>query len=66
MNINKTKYLSINREESILKLEEEEIEICINYKYLGVDINEESRDNVEIRNRIGQGRKIIGGLNGIW
>lgn len=67
MNLNKTKYLCIGNETTDLELENnEQIKTCDSYKYLGVRIDKDGRDEREIRERIGQGRRAIKRLNSIW
>lgn len=67
MNMEKTKYLCIGGESDDLELERgEKISKCNGYQYLGVKIQDDGKDEKEIRQRIGQGRRGIKRLNGIW
>lgn len=67
MNLDKTKYLCIGGESDDLELENGEIiSACNSYQYLGVRIQKDGKDEEEIRQRIGQGRRGIKRLNGIW
>lgn len=67
MNVKKTRYLCVGEEAVDLDLENgEKIAVCDHYKYLGVRIEKDGRDEKEIRERIGQGRRAIKRLNGIW
>ena len=53
MNRNKTKYLCIGETEKNLKLDEDnEIEFCKEYKYLGVTFGTSGTDDKEIRSRV--------------
>jgi hypothetical protein len=66
MNLNKTKYLCIAGTEKNLKLHEDnEIEFCQEYKYLGVIFDTSGTDDKEIKPRVIQARKYIACLNGI-
>lgn len=60
MNMNKTKYLCIGEDSSNLKMtNNERVENCNQYKYLGIVIENNGRDDTEIKNRIAQGRKAV-------
>jgi hypothetical protein len=53
MNLNKTKYLCIGEERRNLKVDEaNEIELCQEYKYLGVIYDKSGTDDKEIRSRV--------------
>ena len=66
MNLNKSKYLCVGETHNNLKLDEDsEIEVCQEYKYLGVIFDTSGTDDKEIRSRVIQARKCITCLNGI-
>lgn len=67
VNQTKTKYLCVgNQDETPLQLEDGNvIEICQEYTYLGTTITTSGRTEPEIKNRIQQGKKVIGCLNPI-
>ena len=65
LNLNKTKYLCIGGTHNNLKLDKDnEIELCQEYKYLGVIFDNSGTDDKEIISVI-QARKCIACLNGI-
>jgi len=65
INLNKAKYLCNGGTHSNLKLDEDnEIEFCQEYKYLG-GIFDTSETDDEIRSRVIQARKCVASLNGI-
>ena len=67
INLEKTKYLCVGGTETNFQLENnEEIENCQAYKYLGVQIKQDGRDTDEIKERVGMGRRAMERLNGIW
>lgn len=67
INIDKTKYLCIGEHTNNMQLDNNDtIEGCDNYKYLGVTIDKTGRDEKEIRERITQGRRALKRLNSIW
>ena len=47
-------------------MENEKVENCKLYRYLGILIENDGHDNTEIKNRIAQGRKAVKRLNSIW
>ena len=63
INTGKTKYLPIGAELSSVHLENEEIEACNDYTYLGVIFDTTAKDDKEIKKRISQARRKIGYLN---
>jgi hypothetical protein len=66
MNLNKTKYLCSGGTHNNFKLgQDNEIEFCQEYKYLGVIFDTSGTDDKEIRLRVIQTRKCIACLNGI-
>ncbi|XP_044749678.1 uncharacterized protein LOC123310275 [Coccinella septempunctata] len=66
MNLEKTKYLCIGDEKSVLDIGGAEgIQPCEEYKYLGVRFDTSGTDDNEIRSRVTEARKVIGCLNGI-
>lgn len=66
INVNKSAYLSIGYEQDALTLETgETIPACEEYKYLGATVGKQGLYNTEVKERIKQGRKVIGALNGI-
>jgi hypothetical protein len=66
MNLNKTNYLYIGETHNNLKLDQDnKIEFCQEYKYLGVIIDNSGTDNKEIRSRVIQARKSTSCLNGV-
>ena len=66
MNLNKTKYLCIGETHSNLKLDKDnEIELCQEYKHLGVIFDTSGTHDKEIRSTVIQARKCIACLNGI-
>lgn len=68
MNIGKTKYLCVGGTATTeLELDNgEKISACEVYNYLGVKLNREGKDSMEIRGKITQGRRAIRKLNSIW
>lgn len=66
INLRKTKYLPIGAELTNIQLENEEIEACSEYAYLGVVFDTTGKDDREIKKRITQAKRMIGCLNGVF
>ena len=66
INTLKTKYLPIGAELSNIQLDNEEIESCKEYTYLGVIFDTTGKDDKEIKKRITQAKRTIGCLNGVF
>lgn len=68
LNTHKTKYLPIgSTQQTNIKLENnEEVEVCTEYSYLGVIFDSSGSDTNEIRKRITQAKKAIGSLNSVF
>ena len=65
MNIAKTKYLCIGSDQTAIKLDNEYIQICNEYKYLGVTFDKSGKDDNEINSKIVKARNAIKCLNNI-
>ena len=67
MNIAKTKYMSLGTDINHLEMDNGDIITgCTEFSYLGSIFTKDGTDTKNIRHRVGQARKIIGALNGIW
>ncbi|XP_030765767.1 uncharacterized protein LOC115889832 [Sitophilus oryzae] len=65
MNIAKTKYLCTGSDQTAIKLDNEYIQTCNEYKYLGVTFDKSGKDDNEISSRIVKARNAIKCLNNI-
>jgi hypothetical protein len=66
VNVAKTKYLVVgDRQNNNLVINGQVIEVCNDYKYLGVTISGEGSSKKELSNRIGQAKQEINKLNSI-
>lgn len=66
VNFAKVKYLVVgDRHNNNLVINGQVIEVCDNYKYLGVTISGEGSSKKELSNRIGQAKQAIKKLNSI-
>lgn len=66
MNLDKTKYLCVGEVATDIVLEnQEKISSCNQYKYLGVLFDEQGTDEIEIKTRNMQARRMIATLNGV-
>jgi hypothetical protein len=66
VNFAKVKYLVVgDRHNNNLVINGQVIEVCDNYKYLGVTISDEGSSKKELSNRIGQAKQAIKKLNSI-
>jgi hypothetical protein len=66
VNFAKTKYLVVgDRQNNNLEINGQVIEVCDDYKYLGVTISDEGSSKNELSNSIGQAKQVINKLNSI-
>ena len=69
VNVNKSKVMKIGKNEGNemnISLNARRMEEVTSYRYLGVDVSNDSRMSEEVRHRIGEARKSAGALNDLW
>lgn len=68
INFNKTEYMVTGTEANFQILIDDDIEVkqVENFKYLGCTISRDGIGKEEVRNKVEQGKKVVGCLNSIW